>query len=186
MHFKGRHVPKIDLLSTILFWSWYIYVVYHVPNWSMRVLYIFITHAVAGVLHVQITISHFSMPINEQADDPTKPYEFIKTQFEHSLDVDCPEWMDWFHGGLQFQVVHHLFPRVPRHNLRHVRDQYVIPFCKKYNFNYQTLPFIEANKKVLGILQQTALKARTVSSDQLAPLFVYKLNNNSPSKTSTT
>jgi len=118
------------------------------------------------------------MPINEHADDAGKPYDFIKTQFEHSLDVDCPEWMDWLHGGLQFQVVHHLFPRVPRHNLRHVRDHYVIPFCKKYGFQYQSMPFVEANLSVLRALQQTALKAREVPTDQLASGFALFKNMN--------
>ena len=26
--------------------------------------------------------------------------------------------LDWVHIGLQFQIEHHLFPRLPRHNLR--------------------------------------------------------------------
>lgn len=26
------------------------------------------------------------------------------TQLNTTLDVDCYRWMDWFHGGLQFQV----------------------------------------------------------------------------------
>ena len=26
------------------------------------------------------------------------------TQLSTTLDVDCYRWMDWFHGGLQFQV----------------------------------------------------------------------------------
>nr|KYP37040.1 hypothetical protein KK1_041805 [Cajanus cajan] len=27
-----------------------------------------------------------------------------------TLDVSYSSWMDWFHGGLQLQVEHHLFP----------------------------------------------------------------------------
>lgn len=30
------------------------------------------------------------------------------------MGIDCPEWSDFFHGGLQFQAIHHLFLRVPR------------------------------------------------------------------------
>lgn len=26
------------------------------------------------------------------------------TQLNTTMDVDCYRWMDWFHGGLQFQV----------------------------------------------------------------------------------
>lgn len=29
---------------------------------------------------------------------------WVVTQLNTTLDVDCYRWMDWFHGGLQFQV----------------------------------------------------------------------------------
>ena len=47
--------------------------------------------------------------------------DWFRLQLATTMDVDCSEWMDWFHGGLQFQIEHHLFPRVPRHNLREVQ-----------------------------------------------------------------
>lgn len=49
-------------------------------------------------------------------------------QVATTLNIDCPTWLDWFHGGLQFQVEHHLWPRLPRHNLRRARDL-VQAFC---------------------------------------------------------
>ncbi|PZQ65198.1 MAG: hypothetical protein DI553_12955 [Cutibacterium acnes] len=53
---------------------------------------------------------------------------FAQRQLRTTMDVDCPAWLDFIHGGLQFQAVHHLFPRVPRHNLRKV--QFMIrEFC---------------------------------------------------------
>lgn len=61
------------------------------------------------------------MPVYEETSTEKKDYNFLRVQTEHSMDVDCSWYMDWFHGGLQFQVVHHLFPRIPRHNLRYVR-----------------------------------------------------------------
>lgn len=47
------------------------------------------------------------------------------------MNIDCPKYMDWFHGGLQFQVEHHLWPRLPRHNLRRARDL-VKAFCTEH------------------------------------------------------
>jgi len=68
--------------------------------------------------------------------------------------------MDWFHGGLQFQVVHHLFPRMPRHRLRYIRDTYLEPFCKKYGYEYVLRDFWTANGLVLSNLRDMAVKAR--------------------------
>lgn len=69
------------------------------------------------------------------------------------MDVDCPEWFDWFHGGLQFQVVHHLFPRVPRHNLRKVQSLVKV-FCQDTKIEYKIHGFVEGNGVVLGRLKE--------------------------------
>ena len=50
-------------------------------------------------------------------------------QLNGTMDIDCPAWMDWFHGGLQFQTEHHLFPRWPRHKLRQLREEVVKPYA---------------------------------------------------------
>eukprot|EP01060_Flectonema_neradi_P028112 TRINITY_DN3782_c1_g1_i1.p1 TRINITY_DN3782_c1_g1~~TRINITY_DN3782_c1_g1_i1.p1 ORF type:complete len:466 (+),score=82.72 TRINITY_DN3782_c1_g1_i1:41-1438(+) len=119
----------------------------------------FLSHAVCGILHVQITLSHFSMEcfenaagtIHRSADD-----DFVKHQLATSLDVDCSTWMDWFHGGLQYQVVHHLWPQIPRHNTRLVRDKFLIPLCEKHGLTYNSLPFFEAIAKTLTHMKQQA------------------------------
>jgi delta8-fatty-acid desaturase len=60
--------------------------------------------------------------------------------------------MDWFHGGLQFQAVHHCFPRIPRHNLRRLREEVVLPLCKKHGLEYKIAGFYECNRMVLSTL----------------------------------
>jgi hypothetical protein len=65
-------------------------------------MYLLVSHGVSGLLHVQITLSHFSMETfmglpytpNKEKD------EWFRLQLKTTMDVDCPEWMDWFHGGL--------------------------------------------------------------------------------------
>ena len=49
--------------------------------------------------------------------------------------------MDWWYGGLQYQIEHHLFPRAPRHNLRKIVNR-VRPFCKKHGVPYMSVSFI--------------------------------------------
>ncbi|KAL8555170.1 hypothetical protein ACS0TY_003107 [Phlomoides rotata] len=71
--------------------------------------------------------------------------------------------MDWFFGGLQFQLEHHLFPRLPRCNLRKV-SPIVQELCKKHNLPYRSLSFFEANKWTLKTLRTAALEAWDFSS----------------------
>ena len=42
-------------------------------------------------------------------------------QLRTTMNVATHPLLDWVHIGLQFQVEHHLFPRLPRHNLRKAR-----------------------------------------------------------------
>ncbi|GBC04765.1 hypothetical protein RclHR1_05860003 [Rhizophagus clarus] len=88
---------------------------------------------------------------------------FPKKMLRTTMDVDCPWWMDWFHGGLQFQAVHHLFPRVPRHNLRNCQHL-VSEFCKEVGLEYHLYGFIKGNGIVLGALRDVANQAELLSN----------------------
>lgn len=85
-----------------------------------------ISHMLAGILHVQICCSHFSMDTYEGALmreklDVGEDIDYFRHQLASSLNIDSNWLTHWFHGGLQFQIEHHLFPRIPRHNLKHVK-----------------------------------------------------------------
>ena len=100
-------------------------------------------------LHVQITLSHWGMSTAELGEGES----FAQRQLRTTMDVDCPAWMDFVHGGLQFQAVHHLFPRVPRHNLRRLQVL-VREFCDSTKIPYTLLGFVEGNGKVLSRLEE--------------------------------
>lgn len=153
----GGNRRGLELATLTFFWSWFSYLLSYFPDWGERVAFLLISHAIAGLLHVQITISHFPMPVVDGNPLASKQ-SFVEYQLSGSLDVDCDPSMDWFHGGLQFQAVHHLLPRVPRHNLRQLRDEVILPFCEKHGLNYQKADFVECNKRVFRTLRDTAGK----------------------------
>lgn len=81
------------------------------------------------------------------------------------MDVDCPPWLDWVHGGLQFQAIHHLFPRMPKHNYRRAQ-RYVKEFCKETGIKYTIFGFVEGNQVVLGRLGEIAKQVRLLRKCQ--------------------
>lgn len=118
---------------------------------------ILVSHMTAGLLHVQILLSHVAMHYcadgSGSHDAHTAPNGndeagYYEWQALSTMDVDCPPWMDWFHGGLQFQLEHHLFPRVPRWRLRQLVPLTDAIF-RKYDIPVKRVPFIEANGMVL-------------------------------------
>ncbi|KAF7895522.1 uncharacterized protein EAF01_009484 [Botrytis porri] len=86
---------------------------------------------------------------------------FPLKMFRTTMDIECASWMDFLHGGLQFQVVHHLFPRLPRHNLRRARG-YVREFYEDVGIPYVSFGFVRGNKEVIGRLGEVAAQLRVL------------------------
>merc|ERR1712176_30657 len=85
--------------------------------------------------------------------------EWYITQLKTTMNVDTPPLLDWVHIGLQFQIEHHLYPRLPRHNLRKARDL-VKAVCKKHDIHYHEPGFYQANVETLQVMYETACVAR--------------------------
>lgn len=149
----------LEACSMLFFNIWLIAIVCTFPTWQEKLAWLYVSHAMAGLLHVQICISHFAESVYHGHAYNGEDDEWFKIQLATTMNVDCPWWMDWFHGGLQFQIEHHLFPRVPRHSYRKVRDL-VKPFCAKWGVHYEERGFIGCNLKVLSALYRTAMAAR--------------------------
>ncbi|CAM1509718.1 Fc.00g000530.m01.CDS01 [Cosmosporella sp. VM-42] len=131
------------------------------PTWTIRVAFVLVSHVVTMPLHVQITLSHWGMSTSDLGESESFPQRQLRT----TMDVDCPAWLDWIHGGLQFQAVHHLFPRLPRHNLR--KAQFLVrDFCDDTGVPYSILNFVDGNKKVLGRLQDVGDQVRILVNCQ--------------------
>ncbi|KAL8928507.1 MAG: hypothetical protein Q9208_001741 [Pyrenodesmia sp. 3 TL-2023] len=161
-----------EIAGHVFFWTWFGYgIIYRsIPDAYSRFAFIMISHMVTGPLHVQITLSHFAMSTADLGIHESFPQKMLRT----TMDVDCPAWLDFFHGGLQFQAVHHLYPRIPRHNLRRTQ-KLVQAFCNEVGIPYALYGFVDGNKQVVGrladIARQAAILAecqRTVAKEGIA------------------
>ncbi|XP_060209563.1 acyl-lipid (9-3)-desaturase-like [Lycium barbarum] len=156
-----KNVPHLvqELLGLVSFWIWYPLLVSCLPNWSERIMFVFASSTVPGIQHVQFCLNHFSSKIYIA---PLKGNDWIEKQIGGSLDISCPSWMDWFHGGLQFQIEHHLFPRLPRCQLRKV-SPFVKDLCNKHGLPYNCASFLNANALTINTLRVAALQARDLT-----------------------
>ncbi|KAI1932486.1 hypothetical protein LOZ66_006868 [Ophidiomyces ophidiicola] len=152
-----------EIVGQIFFWTWFGYgvVFLGIPDWRNRCLFVMVSHMVTAPLHVQITLSHFAMSTADLGVNESFAQKMLRT----TMDVDCPPWLDFFHGGLQFQAIHHLYPRIPRHNLRRTQ-QLVKEFCKEVAIPYAIFTFFDGNKEVIGHLGDVANQARMLAECQ--------------------
>ena len=156
---SARWTRPVEVI--FMFGFWYIFgycmVWRGIPDWNSRTAFIMVSHVMTFPLHIQITLSHWAMPTADLGEGESFPQRQLRT----TMDIDCPEWLDFFHGGLQFQAVHHLFPRVPRHNLRRLQVL-VRQFCKDTNIGYNIHGFVDGNKVVLSRLEEISKQVETL------------------------
>lgn len=84
--------------------------------------------------------------------------DFVRLQARTTRNVN-PHWFtDWFCGGLNYQVEHHIFPSIPRHNLRTVANMFR-QFCLKHSIPYTSESLVEGNRAVCNILKSVSKAA---------------------------
>ena len=81
--------------------------------------------------------------------------DFWKLQVTTTRNVTSNWFVDWFCGGLQYQVDHHLFPSLPRHNLKKVHEL-VASFCKQQGVSYHEAGLFSGNVEVLQHLSKVS------------------------------
>ena len=152
-----------EIVGQIFFCFWFGYgIIYKtLPDALSRFLFVFVSHVTASPLHVQIVLSHFAMSTADLGPQESFAQKMLRT----TMDVDCPPWLDFIHGGLQFQAIHHLFPRIPRHNLRQTR-QLVVRFCDEVGIPYALYGFASGNKEVIGRLAEVSRQASILAKCQ--------------------
>ncbi|KDP34092.1 hypothetical protein JCGZ_07663 [Jatropha curcas] len=157
-----RRVPNRgqEILGVLVFWIWYPLLVSCLPNWGERVMFVLASFAVTGIQHVQFCLNHFSS--NVYVGLPSGN-DWFEKQTKGTLNINCSSWMDWFHGGLQFQIEHHLFPRLPRCQLRKI-SPFVKELCKKHHLPYDSASFWKANVMTIRTLSAAALQARDLAN----------------------
>jgi fatty acid desaturase len=75
--------------------------------------------------------NHKGMPTLTEAD----ALDFMRRQVLTSRNVAGSRLVDWLLGGLNYQIEHHLFPNMPRPNLRRAQPL-VRAFCVQHGLNY--------------------------------------------------
>ena len=134
------------------------------PSWAERGAFVALSHAAFAIMHLQINLSHWSRATYLGLP----PHGWVRTQLAGTLNWSCPPWLDWFHGGLQYQIEHHLFPRMPRPRLR-AAAPHVLAFCAKHHLPYHQVGFMQATAEILRTLRTTALAAAASASVSKAP-----------------
>jgi fatty acid desaturase len=118
-----------------------------------RVLAVYgLTSAAMGLyLAVLFWVNHIGMPVIQAEHGLT----FVEQQVIGSRNVRCPASLDWFFGGLNYQIEHHLVPDCPGPRLREL-SEFVRPLCEEAKLPYREEGFGEALVSVTRHVREIA------------------------------
>ncbi len=144
---KGKYrAYEIPLLVAHL--AGYLTVIFLVLSPVKALVFIAVQQGLFGVyLGSSFAPNHKGMAILA-ADDQS---DFLRRQVLTSRNVRGGLVTDFLLGGLNYQIEHHLFPSMPRPNLRH-SQQLIRAFCQQHDLSYCQTTAIESYAQALRYL----------------------------------
>ncbi|KAJ3597057.1 hypothetical protein NHX12_003457 [Muraenolepis orangiensis] len=114
---------------------------FYLRNFCCYVPFYGLLGSVALISFVRFLESHWFVWVTQMNHlpmniDHEKQQDWLSMQLDATCNVEQSHFNDWFTGHLNFQIEHHLFPTMPRHNYQ-VLAPLVQALCEKHGIPYQ-------------------------------------------------
>jgi fatty acid desaturase len=119
-------------------------------------LFIVVHRGLFGMFMVSIFApNHKAMPVLERESE----LDFLHRQVLTSRNVNAHPVTDFWYGGLNYQIEHHLFPRLPRNKLREAQ-QVIRDFCGDHSIAYHETTVLQSYREILQHLHEVGAPLR--------------------------
>jgi delta8-fatty-acid desaturase len=151
-----RYDFPLEALTLFIHWSWVFALHWTLPTWGWVITYFIVSECLAGFgIAIVVFFNHYSCEKYPSA----LAGNFVCLQLWTTRNMTPGIFTDWICGGLNYQIEHHLFPTMPRHNL--YRASFLVKqFCKDHDLPYLCSDFGEGLQKVLAFLDSIGAIAR--------------------------
>ena len=123
----------LERVALLTHYAWYCGLIYATMTPGNAAVFVAVSQMFSGLLiAIAFGVGHNGMPC---VDADRKP-GFAELAITTTRNVDDAPFTGWFMGGLHHQIEHHIFPTVPRHNLKYCRAM-VEPIAKKHGVPYR-------------------------------------------------
>ncbi len=129
---RSAKYPPVEVLLSALSLIAYLALPYYALGFGQALLVILVHQLLLGLyIGSVIAANHKGMPFWDEEG----PLDFLRQQVLTSRNVTSGMLTDFWYGGLNFQIEHHLFPSMPRNNLR-AAQVIVRRFCQERDIAY--------------------------------------------------
>jgi fatty acid desaturase len=158
---KARQ-PRLELLLIAINIVWYISVPIIALGPWLGLAFVLVSNAVFGVYMGSVFApNHKGMLI---VDDSTE-IDYLRLQVLTARNVSAHPLTDFWYGGLNYQIEHHLFPSLPMHRLREV-SLIVKEFCAARGISYHETSMLRSYWEILTYLNEIGSHARAARASR--------------------
>jgi fatty acid desaturase len=119
-------------------------------------LFVAVHRGLLGVLMVSVFApNHKAMPVLERESEA----DFLSRQVLTSRNVVSHPITDFWYGGLNYQIEHHLFPRLARNKLKEAQPL-IRGFCRDRCICYHETSVLQSYREILQHLHQVGAPLR--------------------------
>nr|AAU11444.1 fatty acid desaturase [Glossomastix chrysoplasta]AAU11445.1 fatty acid desaturase [Glossomastix chrysoplasta] len=142
--------PLLEQAGLLVHYAWVFALCACTGSLVRALAFFFVATCTSGLLlAIVFGLGHNGMALYEANARP----DFWKLQVTTTRNITGSPFVHWFCGGLQFQVEHHLFPSLPRHNLPRAHE-IVTAFCKEQGVKYHEADLLTGTKEILSCLSE--------------------------------
>ncbi len=153
---KGEKYRTLEMVLLVAHHLLYFGMLLYCLNPWQAVIFLVIHQALFGVfLGAAFAPNHKGMPILEKGS----PLDFVRRQVLTSRNVSGGFMNDFWYGGLNYQVEHHLFPNMPRNNLGQAQ-KIVRAFCQEHDIAYYETSPVQSFREILHFLHEVSAPLR--------------------------
>ncbi len=152
---QGKHTAAEALCMAIHFVLYFGLLVYFLPLWQ-AVLFVLIHQGLHGLYLASVFApNHKGMPVL----DKDSRLSFLRRQVLTARNVKAHPFTDFWYGGLNYQIEHHLFPKIPRNKLGEAQT-IVKAFCHARSIPYYETGLLQSYRELLQYLHQVSAPLR--------------------------
>src|ERR671911_1916238 len=142
---KEAKSPLGEALMICAHFALYFGLLFSVLEPLQALLFIAVHRGLFGTYMVSIFApNHKAMPLLER----DSKVDFLRQQVLTSRNVIAHPITDFWYGGLNYQIEHHLFPRLPRNKLREAQS-IIKAFCGDHSIAYHETSVLQSYKEIL-------------------------------------
>lgn len=131
---KSWHIVSYLVIPALVTGSWQLALVFYLCHWMLLSVALILVFAMAHLTHVQ------EMPATRDESEPDWALHQLATTVDFATKNRV---LSWIVGGLNFQVEHHIFPKISHTRYRLIQPV-IKEFCEKHGVRYFEYPSFRA------------------------------------------